>query len=284
MKHMRIMIAVLFSLSCVAYALQWPVDIEYMTSSFLEEKSGSVQWGLVFENYDSMRPYDYGETIFRYIPEAYGALPGDGYSMLVLEHENGFQSIYSGISSSEARQDRNRLSAGEFLKAPSEEEIFSSCYFYIRDAHLNQLVNPMILLPVPDDNVMPDIESVILKDGDISIELIAVKGDISIPVGNYKVFIKAMDKTSRGLSQMPYSYALYNLGSLLLERELDAVVLKGVERVFKDGETLESVFSMASYLNMGEIILTSGQSLLEISVTDVHGNEGSKSFQLQVIR
>ncbi|MBF9016127.1 MULTISPECIES: hypothetical protein [unclassified Oceanispirochaeta] len=283
MKH-KILITVLFVLSYAAYALQWPVDIEYMTSSFLEERSGTVQSGLVFEGYDSMRPYDYGETIFRYVPEAYGALPGEGDSMLVLEHENGFQSIYSGISPSEARQDRNRLSAGEYLKAPSEDNEFSTCYFYIRDAHLNQLVNPMILLPVPDDSVIPLIKSVILMDGDRSFELMGGMKDRSMPVGNYEVFVKAVDMTNRAVIQMPYSYALYNLGSLLLERELDALVLKDAQRVFKDGKTLDSVFSMPSYLSLGEIILTSGQALLEISVTDIHGNEGSRSFQLQVFR
>lgn len=284
MKYKSILISVLFSFSCVAYALQWPVDIKYMTSSFLEERSSSVQSGLVFEAYDSMRPYDYGETIFRYIPEDYSSLPGGDDSMLVLEHENGFQSIYAGISSFETRQDRNRLSAGEFLKAPSDEYSSSSCYFYIRDADLNQLVNPMILLPVPDDTVSPDIESVILMDEMNSFELIGNKDDISVPVGNYTVFIKAFDKTDNGVRQMPYSYALYNLGSLLLERELDALILRDSERVFKDGESLASVFSMTSYLRMGEIILTSGQSLLEVSVTDVHGNEGSKSFQVKVLR
>lgn len=204
--------------------------------------------------------------------------------MLVLEHENGFQSIYSRITPSETRQDRDRVSAGEYLKAPLGEEAAFSCSFFIRDSQLNQMVNPMVLLPVPDDDLSPRIESFILRDGERSIELKGRNEDFSVPAGNYQVYIRAVDISDGGGRQMPYSYALYNLGSLLLEREMDAVVLQEKGRSFKDGQTLESVFSMTSYVRMGELILTSGQSILEISVTDVRGNEGHESFQLQVLR
>lgn len=265
-------------------ALQWPVDIAYMKESFLDEKSGERQAGLSFESYDAMRPYDYGETVFRYIPDVYGGLPGSEDALLVLEHENGFQSIYTGITPEEVRADRSRISAGEYLKAPAGGEALHSCTFYIRDAHLNQLVNPLLLLPVPRDTVKPLIESVILRDESGRYELIGPEEPVVVPVGNYQVFIRAVDETSQGIRQMPYSFALYNLGSLLMERQLDAVILKDNVRSFKDGASLNSIFPEKETLHLGEIILTSGRSLLEVSVFDVQGNEGTRSIELQVER
>ena len=103
-------------------ALQWPVSIESMISSFLDGREGSAEPFVEFEGYKSMRPFDTGEVVFRYIPDSYGALQGVGESILILEHENGFQSIYSAITEEELRMDREKLSVGEFLRAPDSDD------------------------------------------------------------------------------------------------------------------------------------------------------------------
>ncbi|MDC7240066.1 MAG: hypothetical protein PQJ50_06865 [Spirochaetales bacterium] len=282
-----IYLCLLFTIVHSLSALQWPAASESMTTSFLEERDGMVQAGLVFENYDTMRPFDNGETVFRYSPEAYSALPGSGDSLLVLGHENGFQSIYAGITPAETRADRNRISAGEFLKAPSESEESEEtgfCRFFIRDALLDQIVNPLVLLPLPPDTRSPRLLSVLLIDGDNSFELMGQKEDLIVPVGNYMVYVRSEDFTNRGVRQMPYTYSLYNLGTLLLERQLDAVQQSGGSRVFQDGSPLDSVFTLSGYLFLGDIVMTSGRSVVEISLADVHGNESSESFDIGVTR
>ena len=282
----RVFRVLLFLTALSASALQWPVDIDSMSSSFLEDRDGVVQTGLVFEGYDTMHPFDNGEVVYRYIPEAYGALPQGDSSLLVLSHDNGFQSIYTGITGQETRSDRSRLSAGEFLKAPAEsgDEGAGFCRFSIRDAKLNQIVNPLILLPVPADSRSPRLVSVILQDEDNSFELMSGEEELVLPAGNYSVYVKAEDFTNRGVRQMPYSFSLYNLGTLLLERKLDALQQQGGDRVFQDGTSMVSVFSMPEYLLLGDIVMTSGRSIMEISMEDIHGNEGSESFDIEVHR
>jgi len=262
-------------------AIQWPVKITYLESTFLENYRGAAFPGLVFRGYDSMRPYDYGEVIFRFSPDDYSALAPVGESMLVLEHENGFQSIYTNLSAGEIRNDRDRLSSGEFLKSPENGEGTGFCHFYIRDALQNQLVNPLILLPAIQDKSNPVIESVILSEGGNDYEL---KEGLTLPVGPYGVYIRGVDNPQSGIRQSPFGYSLYNLGILQLERTLDAVIQANHELAFQDGTPIRTVFSRPGYLYLGEISLISGQSRLEISLVDVSGNETTKAFNIQVFR
>lgn len=83
---------------------------------------------------------------------------------------------------------------------------------------------------------------------------------------------------------MPYAYFLYNLGTLMLERYLDAVRQDEYGLAFKDGQSLDSVFGKEGYVYLGTVNLTSGQSDLEISLTDIQGNETNRSYMLQVYR
>ena len=264
-----------------AAALQWPVAVDHMSSSFLDENDGSAEPVFEFSEYDSMRPFDTGEVVFRYAPNPYGALPGAGEAVLVLEHENGFQSIYSGLSVDELRYDRERLSVGEFLKAPDETAAAGYCRFQIRDAQLNQLVNPFIILPSVRDAEPPRIDSVLLVQGGREFLL---EDDLSVPAGRYDVYVKGRDPFGRGLFRMPYAYLLYNLGTLMLERQLDAVRQDDRGLAFKDGQSLDSVFSRKGFVSLGTINLTSGQAVLEISLLDIQGNEGSRSYSVQVYR
>ena len=266
-----------------AAALQWPVPVDRMSSSFLDGRGGSAEPYFEFKDYESMRPFDTGEVVFRYAPDRYGALAGAGEAILVLEHENGFQSIYSGISEQELRPDREKLSVGEFLKAPDPDSESESAYcrFEIRDAHLNQLVNPFILLPSVADKMPPVIESVLLVHG---AEEFILEEDLSLSTGRYSIYVRGRDPYGEGMSRMPYAYLLYNLGTLMLERRLDAVRQDDYGLVFKDGQSIDSVFSRKGYVYLGTINLTSGQSVLEISLTDVQGNENSRSYAVQVYR
>jgi len=279
-KH--IFINIFFILMAVHLsAIQWPVDISCLDSTFLENYNGEAFPGLVFTNYDSMRPYDSGDVIFRFSPEDYSALPSVGDSMLVLEHENGFQSIYTNLSADETRDDREKLSSGEFLKSPDGKKNQGSCHFYIRDALQNRLVNPLLLLPVIHDTSDPVIESIIISDGRREYEL--TEG-LSIPAGSYGVFIRGVDNPKSGIKQSPYRYFLYNLGVLKLERTLDAVIQKNHQLAFQDGTPLETVFSKPGYLFLGDIPLISGQSRLEVSLVDVSGNESNRAYDIQVYR
>lgn len=266
------------------FALQWPVAVGSMTSSFLDdggEGEGGAEPFVVFEGYESMRPFDTGEVVFRYAPDDFGALPGAGEAILVLEHENGFQSIYSGIDERELRPDRERLSVGEFLKAPDGSGEPGSCRFTIRDAQLNQLVNPFVLLPSIEDKAPPSIRSVLLVRGSEEYEL----GDeLSLKTGRYGVYVDGSDPYGKGLVRMPYAYSLYNLGSLMLERRLDAVRQDENGLAFKDGQSVDSVFGRKDYVYLGTVNLTSGQSDLEISLTDIQGNESSRSYTVEVYR
>jgi hypothetical protein len=267
-----------------AAALQWPVAVESMSSSFLDDGddgSGRAEPFVEFEGYESMRPFDTGEVVFRYGPDDFGTLPGAGEAILVLEHENGFQSIYSGIDEQELRTDREKLSVGEFLKAPEDGGEPGFCRFTIRDAQLNQLVNPFVLLPSIEDKTPPEIRSVLLVRGADDFELAE---DLSLKAGRYNVYVDGRDPFGKGMTRMPYAYFLYNLGSLMLERQLDAVRQDEHGLAFKDGQSVDSVFSRRNYVYLGTVNLTSGQSDLEISLKDIQGNESSRSYTVQVYR
>ncbi|QEN07915.1 hypothetical protein EXM22_07900 [Oceanispirochaeta crateris] len=281
MTNKRILQLILLILCSQISALQWPVSVEYLESCFLEDYNGEPFPGLIFSGYDSMRPFDFGETIFRFTPGDYSALPPVEGSMLVLEHENGFQSIYTHISEEETRADRTRLSEGEYLKSPEDGPREGHSSFYIRDALQNQLVNPLILLPGMDDFYPPVIESVILSDQEREYIL---NNDLILPVGRYQVYIKGWDIHEAGRNRSPYEFSMYNLGTLQLKRVLDAVIQKDNDLYFQDGVAVSSVFFRQGYLFLGDISLTSGQAKLEVVMSDAQGNEDSTEYTIQVIR
>ena len=281
MKKISVIVLFYCLIPPLAFAFQWPSSPESLTHSFCVELEYGISKGLCFKEPESVRPFDSGKVVYRYCPDPFSALPGDQPSLLVLEHENGFQSVYEGLDSADVGNVPPFVGNGQLI---SEHPSAGSYGFYIRDARLKRLVNPLLLLPGLNDVQAPDLLTLRLYSSDGGIY--DIKQNASIPAGIYGVYVQVQDRINRKnpLVLMPYNISLYNLGSLEAERKLDTLVQADGVLSLQDGVSAEDLYNDESFLYLGEMLLNSGAASFELTVEDFFGNELSVDYGFKVLR
>ena len=281
MKNTLTAFCLLFALVLPLGAFQWPSEPDSITRSFCEVSEQSVLKGIHFTSPGSIRPFDAGELVFRSVPDPFSPLPGGKDSLLVIQHENGFQSVYEGLDPTVVISVADRISSSDYL---DPEPLISSYRFSIRDARLERLVNPLLLLPGLNDHTPPEMSSLCLvsKEG----ERFQIEENRSLPAGSYLVYARVSDRIRKKgeLEMMPYCISLYNLGSLQAERKLDTLVQTGPVLSLQDGIPLQDLYDEEGCLYLGEMVLNSGTASIEITMEDFFGNESSRMFSFTVMR
>ncbi len=263
------------------FALQWPVDRAFLASSFLDDTGGRADPAMVFRNYDSLRPFEQGRVLYHSTPDSWTSLPPGGGDVLILEHENDFQSLYTDLPVLENLGETGVIKGNDSLCPGKEGLRYEVCRFAIRDAREDRLVNPLVLLPAVKDEQAPEFSSCLLVKGD---ETYKLEENLELQAGEYKVYIKARDYCGKKAFSLPYVYSLYNLGALVLENCLDTVYERAGALYLRNGSSLDSVFSRHSYFCPGEIGFIPGGVRLELALTDNGGNESSQIYNLKVKR
>ncbi len=259
-------------------AIQWPGVQKDWERSFLEPLEGKPFLGLTFENYEALRPYDNGSTLFRYVPQEYDPLPGMEKAFLVIDHNNQFQSIYTNLEPTGLAEDRLYWVKDDYIHPPQEEP-YQEARFFLRDAQLGYLVNPSFLLP-PQKGLGLDITPLHLEGAEGS--LLSLEGLTSLPRGTYRVYVDRPVSREGRPSQVPYGYQLYNLGVFQFERILGTVKEKEGTLFFGDGAPLTEAFQREGYLYLGDMTLPPGEAFLELIAEDAMGGHSSFSYTLRV--
>ncbi len=277
-----LLLSFLITASAQLSAFQWPSDPRGLAGTFALPAGDSVFKGLSFEQVETVNPFDQGRVVYKYEPDPFSPSPFTDSALLVLEHDNGFQSIYRGLPPGSVEDLPDRVSPSDYLYR-GEDPLSEYC-FTIRDARLGRLVNPLLLLPGLNDSVPPRLEEVLLVDSNGAEFLISP--DRSVPAGVYKAFLHVEDRFSSrdDLLVMPFSVSLYNLGTLLAQRRLDSLVQRDNTIALQDGVSVEDVFNAAGYLFLGDITLNSGTASLEVVMEDFFGNESIETFSFRVLR
>ncbi|OQY34569.1 MAG: hypothetical protein B6241_04675 [Spirochaetaceae bacterium 4572_59] len=274
-----LLILICHSLPVVAF--QWPSDPDRIIKSFCEVEDQKIYRGLQFSQPELIRPFDAGDVVFRYIQDPFSPLPGGGSSLLVLQHENGFQSVYEGLSDETVKTVPSRVTQDMMIDANPDLEEYRFC---IRDARLTRLVNPLLILPGLNDRIPPELLSLHLlaEDG----TLFPVVQRMVIPAGGYDVYIHVIDKVAKKnpLVLLPYMVSLYNLGSLQAERKLDTLIQRDNHLSLQDGISLKNIYDKDGNIFLGSIILNSGSASMEVAMEDFYGNKESRQFNFSVVR
>ncbi|MBN2655419.1 MAG: M23 family metallopeptidase [Spirochaetales bacterium] len=279
----KILAVLLFSLSPSLFAFQWPIAGGFLTASFGENSRESFLKGIHISGPGSIvSPFLSGELIY------YGNVEDQQAPVLgnvkVLHHENGFRSIYGHLEPFSGEQkvyleERDQLGLIGDSGRTDEKNLF----FMVYDTKMNQYVNPQIILPPSGDSTPPRIESVTLK----SLESLVFLNDRnSLRSGRVQVYARIVDSdgsVSRTIETVPYSITMFYLGNEInqikfdtLKEENGKLVLRGGHPVtFKDLYNDESLF-------LGEIYLNRGIGYLEISASDISGNNSVRTFQLNI--
>ena len=263
------------------FAFQWPSDPKSLNHTFSQPEGDEVFKGLSFDQTQSVKPFDQGKVVYRFTPDPFNPGPLIDSSLLVLEHDNGFQSIYRGLPSENVENLSPEVDPGDYLY---QGDALDEYCFTIRDARLSRLVNPLLLLPGLNDSVPPRMEEIVLVDAGGAEFLISPDRDV--PAGTYKAFILARDQLGRQKEPavMPFSISLYNLGTLLAQRRMDSLVQRENDLALQDGVPVEDIYNPHGYLYLGDITLNSGAASLEVIMEDFFGNERVETFNFRVLR
>ncbi len=263
------------------FSFQWPSDPQALDKTFAQPYSGGIFYGLEFNSPREVKPFDQGKVLYRYSPDPFSPLAIRDSSLLIIEHDNGFQSLYQGLPSQDIDHLSSELYSYEII---SQDTDIGRYGFFIRDARLGRLVNPLLLLPGLNDGIPPELYRLTLMDSD-GLEF-PVMNEMSIPAGVYQVYARVLDRLGKSSvpEVLPFSLSLYNLGTLLAQRRMDTLVQSEQRLSLQDGVPLENLFNSLGDLYLGQITLNSGSASFELVMEDFFGNEKTVILNFNVLR
>ncbi len=272
-------ISIWFIASATAY--DWPVEKKILTATFGESRKNHYHAGIDIAGGDqAIHPIEKGELVF-YSEEADDPedIPSGMGSFIVLEHQGGIRSIYAHIERGSIQKNKIAVEKPDVIGVTGDTgySVGKHLHLEIFDKELNQLVNPLLLLPALEDKQAPFLKSLYLvKNG----EQTALKRWQFIGAGTYELQLEVYDQSQfvRYFCPMaPYSISVFLNGEETFSLQYDSlkdvqgeIVLNG-----KSGLTLRKhyVADQDWLIRAGRLELKPGESNVEIVIKDYAGNE-----------
>lgn len=272
----------LSSLSGVLFSLEWPLKNPVIRKSFASRSGHSFFPGMILE---SSKPdivaFDKGEVVFKEEGRQLD-LPLGKKGMLILQHKNGFQSVYGQITS--LREFKGfSLREGSII-GRTEGAPFS---FRVYDTKLKQSVNPEILLPPVSGGIRTaGLSSVFLGPEEGESKFVLGKKN-NLEAGRYRISVRAgryyRNEDPGKPLLAPYRISSFFLGTrlkgyrleILREEQGKIYLLSGGNRYLFD-----EIYNDEGDFRLGELDLNIRKGILEIYSSDVSGEEQSRTIRI----
>lgn len=266
MKRLFSLIQILILMQSLT-ALQWPLPDGAPFSSFLQNS-----FLLELESPQEPAPVNpaiEGEILFIYTPDDWETLALGDRSLLVLEHQNQYRTLYSLDQLHPPVKQRQILSESDLIG----ESRGNPLGFGVWDLRSESWVNPLLILPGRvDTQGVALIRMELRQEG----EAVPLATDNTLDSGLYSLFIQAEDLKAEkeGLSLLPYRIECRYLGETIRDLEFSAAdYSEGLFRLMEgDLSILSMMGSEKGWLNLGEIQVGQGRADLEITLWDFFGN------------
>ena len=242
-------------------AMEWPDESERISSTFGAAGDHHFQRGITFESEGQLiSSWEAGEIIWT--DDGRSQIPSRG--IVVVEHQNGFRSVYLGVE--RLHNLELELASGQWLGYARGE----TWRFEIVDTEQSKLVNPIFILPA---------RSGIMPLGTGTLEARMPNGAGVIPIQDGAVLspgpqtILINDVFPDGNEAAPAELSLYWIGRRVAKLRINAL------RESEDGIVLEtpkplpyeSVFSPNGQIWFSGIRLDEGEGELELRIEDEVG-------------
>ena len=257
-------------------ALQWPFPGaspvgSFLLNSFFLDLDGSGGDAMV-------SPVMEGDIIFIYTPEDWNILALGDRSLLVMEHDNGYRSLYELSRIHTPLLQRERLTEADDIGDKGSGPLSLGIW----DLESRSWVNPRLILPGSEDRQGVAIHQIRLTGDRGTFDLAP---DNTLPSGGYRLQIRAEDLTDRkgGTPLLPFRIQCRYLGDSFLDLEFSAARYEDHRfRVVQGGVEADSLVSGPDHwINLGEINLGRGKADLEITLWDFSGNSRSYIYILR---
>ncbi len=276
------LLAVLLLFTTFIFAYRWPLDSNIVTRLFASCDGRTVSHGIeIIGNNGAVRPIEEGELIFFSDSLRSAAIPSTLGTFAVLEHRGNLRSVYTHLDPGSFSPEKIRYSSSDVLGSAGTSGYIPGkrLGLLIYDRELDQLVNPLLILPELQDQSVPVIEKVLLKSNDQKKYL---EDTTALLPGSYQVFADVYD-TAEKLPYLqtlpPYRLILHSSGRIVTELVLSSIHLKEGTLVIGEEETpVEDMYEDGLGYALGEFRYTGGEMSIELTVEDFSGNSAQKVF------
>jgi hypothetical protein len=270
-----------------AGAMDWPSAEARLVRNFGWNDGGRPSPGSSFEGDTPVLAAEGGELVFSHREDdAASRLPSPLGAWMALDHEDGLISIYSRYEDPGDAPVPERVERGSPIARPgtsgwSGEKGF---YFSLFDRRERRWVNPSMIITALPDTRPPQIQSVLLTNGEgRSFDPARQR---TLGQGSYTISVAASD-TMLAPGESPLaphrivcSVNGAEIGSLNFET---LSVRDGVLMVNRNGLVpARRIYAPHPRFEVGELWLTRGQATLEVIAQDIAGNSRSTVFRLLV--
>ncbi len=266
-------------------AWHWPIDEFEMLRSFGARVGEYMLPGvdLVADPGSELRPVEDGEIVYR--SGEYDGLRGLHSplgSVVALEHERGFRTLYTYLSPPLVAELPRELTRADTLGTPGETGFGEpgALLLQVYDQERRGRVNPELLLPHYRVEQAPVIERVaLLVDGDT----IAPEEASDLPAGSYTVLVETHDTahTAAGAPRLsPYRIVLESLnGDLRRQVALEFERVRDHRQWINAQPAVELVRGESLYA-VGEVEPADEAREYRVTVVDHLGGLASRDFTL----
>ena len=244
----------------------WPDDASALVASFAAPSPEGFTRSLVFRSEGQrVTSWNAGEVLW--IERSGG---GD---TLVLDHDDGFRSVYRGI---EVRPDLSgSVSAGEMIGYAAG----SDWRFEIVDDERDSIIDPLTLLPPRSGLAAPRVERLLVVLGSDR----RVVGDGSpIPSGRRDIIVELSGGEAG--TGVPVEISLYWVGVRVGGIRFDALSEDGGAVILEapDPRRFDQVYGDDGALRFPGVMLNAGRGNLELRVEDETGRVVSRTWSVTV--
>lgn len=265
-------------------AWQWPVPVPAISRTFGQDAGGYLMRGMEFAaGAQPVYPVEAGVVVAAHEATDAGLPSGLG-SYVVIEHDQGFRSIYAHLEAEFLPGIGQRVSAETQIGVVGESGLVAgrALRLYIIDLESGEYVNPVLLLPDLEDAVSPSIRAVYARSADALYDLRQTR---SLPAGDYEITATIEDgvrRTGDPEPLAPYSVRVFVGGQESFHVVMDRI-LAGPEgtRLEPGGAAAESLYGVDGLYRLGRVTVGAGETQLEVVVNDFAGNETSRSLVLR---
>lgn len=268
-------------------AFEWPVRDPLLVSTFGESRDGQFHTGLDLTGEgQSVYPIEIGETVFSFEEGELGTeLPSGLGSFIVLEHDGGLRSSYSHLEAGSVERGVSSLSPADVIGVIGSTGYAEKPHLHLQitDRELEQLVNPLLVLPQEENRAAPVIRNVSLLYGN---ELVPVTDGATVPAGDAVLVAELYDQNSITGTRVtaPYKILVLHNGLETFQLTFDALALSGDRLVFSPSNEIDfsALYHTDTMMKLGKLTLITGKAQLEISAADFRQNRSVASFAVTV--
>lgn len=272
----------------LAFSFEWPLKNKIVTATFGEKRWDHFHKGIdIGGGEQEVFPADEGEIIFYYEEGSFSSLPSGLGNFVVLEHQRGLRTLYAHLKGDSIKKEKIKLTKDDVfgVTGNSGGSLGTHLHFEVIDSELNEIVNPLLLLPPLKDKMRSTIVSVGLMDEEE--RYVAKNGRLIVSSGMKSVYVETYDRSpwvDYFCPIAPFEIICFFNGQKILNHKYEKLIFNDDEIVLNrnDNKPSEDYYLDDWTVLLGNINIVEKQNTMKIIVKDINGNVSSKTVYINI--